>query len=51
MAVDDKRNDVRMISAKKTAWVDMQKYMEAAGFHRGIPKLKDQWHRIKNAAR
>lgn len=49
--MEDRGNDTSMILKKKNAWKDIHRCMLAAGYDREIPKLKQQWVRMKVSAR
>lgn len=49
--VEHKGNDTSMILKKKESWKDIHRCMLAAGYDRGIAKLKQQWVRMKVSAR
>lgn len=49
--VEHRGNDTSMILKRKDAWKEIRGCMLAAGYDREIPKLKQQWVRMKVSAR
>lgn len=45
--IEDKANDSAMTAKKKEAWKQVRMAMLAAGFDRYVPKLRQQWARLK----
>ncbi|XP_067625531.1 uncharacterized protein [Eurosta solidaginis] len=49
--IEDKSNDGAMIAKKRDAWNQVKMTMLAAGYERKVTKLRQQWARMKMAAK